>query len=295
MRVLVLGATGMLGADLLAEWHGNRRRASDTRDELIPAGAKDADIRDAAQVEALVERSNPHWIVLCAAYTDVDGCETNRELAFAVNAKGPENVARSAEKIRANVFLVSTDYVFDGKGARPYETSDPVAPINVYGASKAAGEEALRNNCSKWCIGRTSWLFGVRGPSFPDKILKAAAAKPELSVVNDQVGSPTYTRDLAVAIRNLVQKEASGMVHINNHGVCSWYDFAREILAQSGLSNPVHPISTDQSARPAQRPNYSVMSPASLHIRGIRLRPWQEALRAFLAERKAAAAANCTP
>lgn len=292
MRILVLGATGMLGTDLLEEWHKNRRRRSDTRDDVIAAGSRDADIRDAEQVDALVRKSHPDWIVLSAAYTDVDGCETNRDLAFAVNAKGPENVARAAEKVRANVFLVSTDYVFDGKGTRPYETNDPVAPINVYGASKAAGEEALRNNCSKWCIGRTSWLFGVRGPSFPDKILKAAVTRPELSVVNDQVGSPTYTRDLAGAIRNLVQKESSGIVHINNHGACSWYDFACEILGQSGLTNPVHPITTDQSARPALRPNYSVMSPASLHARGIRLRPWQEALRAFLAERTKASASG---
>ena len=261
---------------------------------LSSSGSCTTTIRDAAQVDALVQKSHPDWIVLSAAYTDVDGCETNRDLAFAVNAKGPENVARAAEKVRANVFLVSTDYVFDGKGSRPYETNDPVAPINVYGASKAAGEEALRNNCSKWCIGRTSWLFGVRGPSFPDKILKAAASRPELSVVNDQVGSPTYTRDLAGAIRNLVQKEASGIVHINNHGACSWYDFACEILGQSGLTNPVHPITTDQSARPARRPNYSVMSPTSLHARGIRLRPWQEALKAFLAERlRAATSASC--
>jgi dTDP-4-dehydrorhamnose reductase len=290
MRILVLGATGMLGTDLLDEWHKNRRRKTDTRDDVIAAGSKIADIRDAAQVDVLVQQSRPDWIILCAAYTDVDGCEKNRDLAFAVNATGPENVARAAQKVRASVFLVSTDYVFDGQGTRPYETSDPVAPINVYGASKAAGEAALRNNCSNWCIGRTSWLFGMRGPSFPDKILKAAETKPELSVVNDQVGSPTYTRDLAIAIRNLVQKEASGMVHISNHGTCSWYDFAREILVQNQTHSgrapiPVHPISTDQSARPAHRPHYSVLSPASLHSYRIRVRPWPDALRSFLSER----------
>ena len=292
MRVLVLGATGMLGTDLLDEWNRSESpesKSAQTRsnDELIPAGTAEADIRDAAAVEALVQKARPDWIVHCAAYTDVDGCEKNRELAFAVNATGVENVARAAEKVRARVFLVSTDYVFDGKGTRPYETTDPIAPINVYGESKAAGEEALRKISSAWCIGRTSWLFGVHGPSFPGKILKAAETRPDLSVVNDQIGSPTYTRDLAVAIRELVRKDAHGTFHINNEGMCSWFEFATEIVAQSGLSIPVRPISTDQSARPARRPNYSVMSPASLRAYGIRLRPWQAALAAFLKERGA--------
>jgi len=282
MRVLVLGATGMLGTDLLDEWNGVEPA---TGDELIAAGSADADIRDAGPVDQLLRKVRPDWVVNCAAYTDVDGCEKNRDLAFAVNATGVENVARAAEKIGARVFHVSTDYVFDGNGTRPYETSDPVAPINVYGASKLAGEEALQKNASSWCIGRTSWLFGVHGPSFPEKILKAAETRPELSVVNDQVGSPTYTRDLARAIRDLVRRDARGIVHISNDGVCSWFDFAKEILAQSGLRNPVHPISTDQSARPARRPNYSVMSPARLHAYGIQLRSWQEALKAFLKER----------
>jgi dTDP-4-dehydrorhamnose reductase len=285
MRVLVLGATGMLGTDLLDEWNKGGPTAESPRDSLIPAGSTDADLRDGAQVDQLIQKSRPDWVVVCAAYTDVDGCEKNRELAFAVNATGVANVARSAEKINARVFLVSTDYVFDGKGARPYETNEPVAPINVYGASKAAGEEALRDLSSKWCIGRTSWLFGVHGPSFPEKILKAAETRPELSVVNDQVGSPTYTRDLACGIRDLVRKDARGIVHINNEGICSWFAFAKEILAQSGpWSIPVHPITTDQSSRPARRPLYSVMSPASLHAYGIHLRPWQEALTAFLKE-----------
>jgi dTDP-4-dehydrorhamnose reductase len=285
MRILVLGATGMLGTDLLDEWNHTASSGAESHDDLIPAGSADADLRDSAQIEQLVQKVWPDWVIVCAAYADVDGCEKNRELAFAVNATGVENAARSAEKIGARVFLVSTDYVFDGKGTRPYETDDRVAPINVYGASKAAGEEALRKNSSQWCIGRTSWLFGVHGPSFPEKILKAAETRPELSVVNDQVGSPTYTRDLACAIRDLVRKDARGIVHINNEGVCSWFDFAKEILTQSDRGSvPVHPITTDQSARPARRPNYSVMSPASLHAYGIRLRTWQQALTAFLKE-----------
>jgi len=267
----------MLGTDLLNEWQS---------DELIPADRAQADLRDRSQVEKLILSVRPEWIILSAAYTDVDGCEQNPELAFAVNASGVENVARAAQLIAARVFFVSTDYVFDGKGRRPYETSDPIAPLNVYGASKAAGETALAKSEVAWCIGRTSWLFGVHGPSFPEKILRAAETRPELSVVNDQLGSPTYTRDLARAIRDLVLRDARGIVHITNEGICSWFDFAREILAQSGRDSiPVLPISTDQAARPARRPNYSVLSPASLHAFGIRTRPWQEALRSFLKEK----------
>ena len=267
----------MLGTDLLNEWQS---------DELIPADTAEADLRDRSQVEKLILSVRPEWVILSAAYTDVDGCEQNPELAFAVNAYGVENVARAAELVAARVFFVSTDYVFDGKGTRPYETTDPLAPLNVYGASKAAGETALAKSEIAWCIGRTSWLFGVHGPSFPEKILRAAETRPEISVVHDQVGSPTYTRDLSRAIRDLVLGDARGIVHVTNEGVCSWFDFAREILAQSGRDSiPVLPISTDQAARPARRPNYSVLSPASLHAFGIRTRPWQEALRSFLKEK----------
>src|SRR5258706_3154147 len=283
MRILVLGARGMLGTDLLKEWQS---------DDLIPAGSAETDLRDYSQVEKLTQKVRPDWIILSAAYTDVDGCEKNPELAFAVNSSGAENVARAAQSSGARVFLVSTDYVFDGKGLRPYETSDPIAPLNVYGASKAAGEQALRKNNSAWCIGRTSWLFGVHGPSFPEKILRAVETRPQLSVVNDQIGSPTYTRDLAAAIRDLVTKDARGIVHITNVGICSWFDFAREILAQSDPGSvPVHSITTDQSARPARRPHYSVLSSASLEAYGIKLRPWQDALRAFLKERSDSLAA----
>jgi dTDP-4-dehydrorhamnose reductase len=277
MRVLVLGARGLLGTDLLDEWR---------TDELISAGSAQADLCDADQVDSLLERVHPDWVIVCAAYTDVDGCERNRELAFAVNATGVRNAARSAQKIGARVFLTSTDYVFDGTGSRPYETTDPIRPINVYGASKAAGEEALRETHSAWCIGRTSWLFGVHGQSFPGKILRAAESRPELFVVNDQIGSPTYTRDLARVIRELVHRDARGIVHITNEGECSWYDFARQILAWSGRQSVrVHPITTDQADRPARRPNYSVLSPASLHAYGIRMRPWPAALEAYLLER----------
>ena len=275
MRVLLIGANGMLGKDIVQEWQD---------DELIPATSRDADIRNYEQVERLITATRPEWIVLTAAYTNVDGSERDPEAAFAVNGKGTENVAGVAQKYGAKVLYISTDYVFDGQGKRPYEPADPIAPINVYGESKARGEQAIQATLRDWCIVRTSWLFGAPGSSFPEKILRAAETRPELSVVSDQVGSPTYTRDLAVAIHGLVHVDARGFVNVTNSGTCSWFEFAQEILRQAGKNNPVKPIDTVQAARAAKRPAYSVLSPAALHTFGITVRHWREALPPYLAE-----------
>src|ERR1700732_1060810 len=248
MSVLLIGANGMLGKDIVQEWKD---------DELRPATSRDADIRNYEQVERLITATRPEWIVLTAAYTDVDGSERDPEAAFAVNGKGTENVASVAQKYGAKVLYISTDYVFDGKGTRPYEPADPIAPINVYGESKARGEQAIQAGLRDWCIVRTYWLFGASGSSFPEKILRAAETRPELSVVADQVGSPTYTRDLACAIRDLVRSETRGIVHVTNAGSCSWFEFAKEILRQAGRSSVrVLPISTEQAGRLAKRPAY---------------------------------------
>jgi dTDP-4-dehydrorhamnose reductase len=273
MRILLIGANGMLGKDIVQEWKD---------DELIPATSRDADIRDSAAVERLVESALPDWIVLTAAYTDVDGSERDSDAAHAVNATGTANVARAAHKFGAKLLYISTDYVFDGNGKRPYEPSDPIAPINVYGASKAKGEQAVQEHVKHWCIVRTSWLFGASGSSFPEKILRAAETRPELAVVNDQVGSPTFTRDLARALHDLVHADAKGFVSVTNSGTCSWFDFAKEVLRQAGKSNPVKPIDTVQSARAAKRPAYSVLSSAALNSYGITVRDWREAIAPYL-------------
>lgn len=191
MRLLVIGAKGMLGTDMLQDWKS---------DEVVGADQAQADIRDIAQVRSLVSRVRPDWIVLTAAYTDVDGSESNREVAFAVNCTGAGNVARAASEFGARIFYVSTDYIFDGTSSRAYEPADPIHPSNVYGASKAAGEKAIQEVTSDCCIGRTSWLFGAAGSSFPEKILRTSETRKELTVVSDQIGSPTFTRDLASAI-----------------------------------------------------------------------------------------------
>ena len=276
MRILIIGANGMLGKDLLQEW---------TQDEIVPATSRDADIRDLEQVRQLVSRTRPDWIVLTAAYTDVDGSEKNPELAFAVNGEGTKNVARAAQEFGAKLFYVSTDYLFDGTAVQPIETDHPIAPVNVYGQSKAAGERAVQENHHAWCIARTSWLFGRGGSSFPEKILHASENRKELTIVADQFGSPTYTRDLAGAIRDLVRKDARGILHVTNAGSCSWFEFAKEVLRQAGRDSiRVLPITTAEAGRPAKRPGYSVLSPASLHEQGIKLRSWQEAATAYLKE-----------
>ncbi len=280
MRILIIGANGMLGKDLVQEW---------TQDEIIPAASRDADIRDLQQVRQLLGRTRPDWVVLTAAYTDVDGSEKNPEQAFAVNGDGTRNVAQAAQEIGTKLFYVSTDYLFDGTATHPIEPNHPIAPLNVYGQSKAAGEKAIQEHHQAWCIARTSWLFGAAGASFPEKILRASEMRPELTVVADQFGSPTYTRDLASALRDLVRADARGILNVTNSGSCSWFEFAREVLHQAGRDAiRVLPITTADAGRPAKRPAYSVLSPASLNSHGIALRSWQDATSAYLKDLRSA-------
>jgi dTDP-4-dehydrorhamnose reductase len=242
-------------------------------------------MRDEEQVLHLVRRSRPDWIVLAAAYTDVDGCEINRDLAFGVNCRGAVNVARAAKQHGARLLYLSTDYVFDGTKTTPYTTDDPRSPRSVYGQSKADAEVQLGQILPQCCIVRTSWLFGTGGKCFPDTILKLAASRPQLEVVGDQRGSPTYTVDLARALIQLCRQEASGVVHGTNRGECSWFDFAREIIARAGLDTVVRETTSDKFVRPAERPKYSVLSPESLQKHGIEMPGWQDALPRYLADR----------
>jgi dTDP-4-dehydrorhamnose reductase len=278
MRVTIFGATGLLGKALMREWAGHEW----TGDEIAGLGSKDVDIRDPQQISDVVRPARPDWIVLAAAYTDVDGCEVNRELAFDVNSRGAANVARAAKQCGSRLLFLSTDYVFDGTKTTPYETDDPRAPLSVYGQSKAQAEDQLAQLLPGCCILRASWLFGVGGKCFPDTILTLAATRPELDVVNDQRGSPTYAPDLARAIVQLCRAEAQGIVHATNRGECSWFEFAREIVAGAGFRTVVRPTTSDKFVRPAERPKYSVLSPRSLEKYGIVMPAWQDALRRYL-------------
>lgn len=276
MKILILGATGLLGKALLREWHS---------DEVVGLGSHDVDIRDAGRVREVVLGAQPGWIVLAAAYTDVDGCEKNQEQAFAVNRDGPVHVAEAAKSCGAKLLFLSSDYVFDGKKHSPYEVDDLRNPQSVYGRSKAEAEMRLAEILPGCCIARTSWLFGVGGKCFPDTILKLAATRPVLDVVNDQRGCPTYSIDLARAVIELCRKGARGIVHVTNANDCTWFEFAREVVRGARLAAEVRPVGTAQMVRPAPRPAYSVLSPASLQAYGIQMPTWQDALQRYLKER----------
>jgi dTDP-4-dehydrorhamnose reductase len=277
MKVLILGATGLLGKALVREWTG---------DEVLAMGSRDVDIRDSAKVREIIGNARPDWIVLAAAYTDVDACESHRELAFSVNRDGAVNVAEAARQAGAKLIFLSSDYVFDGKKTSPYEVEDKRNPQSVYGHSKAEAEINLLEILPHCCIARTSWIFGVGGRCFPDTILRRAANRPALDVVNDQRGCPTYTVDLARAIIQLCRKDASGIVHVTNADDCTWFEFAQQIVTRGGFTAEVRPVSSPQMARPAPRPAYSVLSATSLRRYGIEMPEWKDALGRYLQERK---------
>lgn len=266
----------MLGKALMRQWAG---------DEITGLGSADVDIRSLDQVERAIKASNPDWVVLTAAYTDVDGCEGNQTLATSVNTQGAANAAKAVRDNKAKLLFISTDYVFNGRKTSPYETTDPRDPINVYGRTKAEAEVRILDLLPEACVVRTSWLFGPWGKCFPDTILKLASSRSEIDVVEDQHGCPTYTFDLAEAIIKLCQDDAKGIVHCTNAGVCSWYEFASEIVRQAGAKTTVRPTTSDRFVRPAARPSYSVLSDASLKAYGIKIRPWQQTLPDYLRKR----------
>ena len=275
MRILVLGATGMLGKELVRAFSAH---------EVEGLGSKDADLRESAQVLHVVQQARPDWVILSTAYTDVDGCEADPNRAFGVNRDGAEYVAVAASQNGSRLMFVSSDYVFDGEKPSPYEVADPRGPINVYGRSKAEAEVRLLEILPRCCIVRTSWLFGTGGKCFPDTMLQLAETRPELRVVNDQRGSPTFTPDLARAMAQLTEGGASGIVHVTNSESCSWFEFAQAVLAAHPKTRVV-PVTSAEFPRPARRPKNSVLSGASLRERGIELPTWRDALDRYLRER----------
>lgn len=273
MRVTLFGGSGLLGKEIVKQLRS---------DQLCAPSSHEADLRDTPKVRAMIRDSHPEWTILSAAYTDVDGCESNRDLAFSVNTEGAVNVAKAAREFGSRLLFISTDYVFDGSKRTPYEVSDSRNPTSVYGQTKARAEERLLEILPEVCIARTSWLFGHGGKCFPATILKLASTRPELSVVNDQRGSPTFTSDLARATVELCRGGAKGIVHVTNAGDCTWYDFAVEIVRESGLTTAIKPVTTADFPRPAKRPAYSVLSPESLNASQIEMPDWKDALRRYL-------------
>jgi dTDP-4-dehydrorhamnose reductase len=280
MKVLVTGHRGILGRALLAEL---ARRGADA----VGVDVAEMDVTDAGRVNAVVAREKPGAVINCAAFTDVDGCESHRELCFAVNAGGAENVAAAAAQAGARVVHMSTDYVFDGAAQIPYGEDAEPRPLSAYGDSKLEGERRVAATAAEYVIVRTAWLFGVGGVNFVSKALTRAKSGEALAVVNDQFGSPTYAGHLAEALTNLLDVEFRGVVHVAGAGVASWYDVAAEILNITGLDVPLKALASGALELGARRPHYSALD-ASLYARltGRAMPPWQEGLAAYLREIK---------
>jgi len=279
MRILVTGAGGMLGRAL-----GERLRGTHT---LFLWGREEADLTDEAQVRTAAKGIAFDAIVHAAAMTNVDGCESDPDLALRVNRDATRHVADLARE-RGVVFVyVSTDYVFDGTKRSPYLEEDPTGPINAYGRSKLEGERAAIDSGARTLIVRTSWLFGPGGKNFVDTIASKLERGESLRVVDDQKGSPTYSRDLAHAIELLLRRGSLGTVHATNAGATTWYGLARQIAGDLGSDAPIAPVATEEFPRPAPRPRYSVLSGARFRAwTGENLRPWEEAIGHYLATRR---------
>jgi len=283
-RILVIGAKGMLGKDLVEILCPSSRSDQDSDREVFAWDIDEIDIQDESMTIAKIESQRPDTIINLAAYTDVDGCESHEEKAFAINAEGMRHVALGALRCRAKVVYLSTDYVFDGKKREPYLEDDSPHPLSVYGRSKWKGEQYVQELVEDALIVRTQWLYGKYGKNFVTSILRLAREKKVLSIVDDQVGSPTYTIDISRAIAALIRRGARGVFHAANSGLCTWYTFGQEIVKLSGVEGvKVVPISSEELGRPAPRPSYSVLSTEKLKREtGMTLRPWSEALREYL-------------
>ncbi|AZR80016.1 MULTISPECIES: dTDP-4-dehydrorhamnose reductase [Bacillus cereus group] len=276
MKVLVTGAQGQLGQDVVS-------LLKEQTWEVFGFGREELNITDEKQVSEKVLLIQPDIIIHTAAYTQVDQAESDEEAAFKVNAEGTKYLAQAAEAVGAKFCYVSTDYVFDGTKDTPYKADDQTNPQTVYGKSKLVGEQYTQEYCSKSYIVRTSWVFGLYGNNFVKTMLRLAEENKELGIVHDQVGSPTYTTDLARFIISLVQTDKYGVYHGSNSGVCSWYEFAKEIFKQSNIEIVVNPLKTEDFPRPAARPKYSVLDKGMIEENGFEsLQNWKEALKDFL-------------
>lgn len=278
MKVLVTGINGQLGHDVMAELE--RRHI-----ECIGAGRQQFDITDYEAVREFITAVRPDAVIHCSAYTAVDKAESNADACYQANAVGPENIAKACKAIDAKMVYISTDYVFPGTGEQFYKVDDLTGPINVYGKTKLAGEQAVQRILTKYFIVRISWVFGKNGNNFVKTMLRLGKEREKLTVVADQVGSPTYTADLAPLLCDMVATDKYGVYHATNEGVCSWAEFAAEIMQQAGLGCKIMPISTSDYPTPAKRPLNSRMSKDKLVVCGFKQLPtWQDALSRYLKE-----------
>lgn len=275
-KILVTGAKGQLGTEMV-------KLLKEMKYEVYGYGRAELDITDFQQVKNVIDHIRPNIVIHAAAYTKVDAAESEPDQAFLVNAYGTRNVTVASEHIGAKLVYISTDYVFDGTANVPYNEFAFTNPINVYGKSKLAGEQFVRDLHSKFFIIRTSWVYGKHGNNFVKTMLKLAQEQKQLFVVDDQIGCPTYAVDLVSCIFQLIQTEKYGVYHISNSGHCSWYEFAKAIFEEASVNIVVNPCKTKDYPRPARRPPYSVLDHMALRLNGFKeLRHWREALKEFI-------------
>lgn len=275
IKVLLVGSEGQLGLEL-------QKQLQNKSLEYFSLDLPEFDITNLEMVIKKFIKEKPDLIINCAAYTDVDGCENNIETAYKVNALGAKNLAIAAEKVGTKLVHISTDYIFNGQGEEPYKEYDNTDPQTVYGQSKLLGEEYVQQFSSKFFIFRTAWLYG-EGNNFVRTMLRLADENDELNVVNDQIGSPTSTVDLARAIINLMETEHYGLYHATCEGKCSWYDFAKKIFEIKNIDIKVNPVNSDQFKRDAERPKYSVLDNYMLKlIDKNNFKHWEESLKDYL-------------
>jgi dTDP-4-dehydrorhamnose reductase len=278
MKLLVAGAAGMLGRDVLLA-------AGNAGHDVVGFGRAELDATDPGAVERKLGLERPDLVLNCAAWTDVDGAEEDEEAAFAVNGTGAGNLAAGAAEVGAGIVYVSTDYVFDGAKGAPYVESDQPAPLSAYGRTKLAGEEATAAANKRHFVVRSAGLFGIGGHNFVETMLRLAASQSEVLVVRDQVGSPTYTWHLAYGLVRLIEGLEYGIHHMAAAGQCSWYEFAREVFEQAKVDCKVLSVTSDEFGRPAPRPPFSALVSQREHA--IRLPSWQDGLSGYLAQRNA--------
>ena len=279
MRVLVTGVKGQLGHDVMDELAAKGI-------EGIGVDVEEMDITDAAACEKVITEAKPDAVIHCAAYTAVDAAEDNVELCRKVNAEGTRNIAKVCKALDIKMMYISTDYVFNGEGQRPWEPDDHREPLNVYGLTKYEGEIAVEQNLEKYFIVRIAWVFGVNGKNFIKTMLRLGQERGAVSVVNDQIGSPTYTYDLSKLLVAMIQTDKYGRYHATNEGLCSWYEFACEIFKQAGMTDvKVTPVDSSQFPAKAKRPMNSRMDKSKLAANGFTPLPaWQDALGRYLKE-----------
>lgn len=272
MKILVTGSEGLLGQQIIKLSHPDL--------DYFGASKETLDVTNTKNVNLFFKNNSFDLIIHCAAYTAVDQAETDKERCYDVNVKGTKNIAKQASKHNIPMVYISSDYVFDGNKTTPYSFNDLKNPINYYGYTKSLGEDVVTSTLSKYYIIRVSWLFGALGHNFVNTMLRLMNQRDSLNVINDQIGSPTYVKDVADFISFIVKSDKYGIYHFTNEGFCSWYDYALEIANHIGYLGTIHPISSNQYRTNASRPQYSVLKKD--YTLGYHYRTWKEALHECL-------------